>query len=139
MINMFKPNEYLRNILTLMSGVFLSQIVLLFGSMILTRIFSPKDFGLVAFYISIVNILVVISTLRYEHSIILPKKDSDSYDIMKITKKIVVYFSITLLLIIILFNQEILNFISKPELKYFFIFLPLFIIFNSFFLFIDLG
>ena len=133
MFNIIKSNEYLRNILTLMSGVFLSQIVLLCGSIFLTRIFSPEDFGLIAFYISIVNILVVVSTLRYEHSIILPKKDSDSYDIMKITKKIVVYFSITILLIIILFNQEILNFISKPELEYFFIFLPLFIIFNSFF------
>lgn len=133
MINKLRSNEYLRNVLTLMSGVFLSQIVLFCGSMILTRIFSPEDFGLVAFYISIVNILVVVSTLRYEHSIILPKTDSDSYDIMKITKKIVVYFSITLLLIIILFNNEILNFISKPELKYFFNFLPLFIILNSFF------
>tara|TARA_B100001287_G_scaffold191398_1_gene161707 strand:- start:18514 stop:19746 length:1233 start_codon:yes stop_codon:yes gene_type:complete len=130
---MFNNNEYLKNIVTLMSGVFLAQVVLFCGSLIITRIFPPDDFGVIAFYISLVHILVVISTFRYEHSIVLPKKDSDSYDIMRITKKIVIYFAIILLIIIILFSKEILNLISKPKFEYFLFFLPLFIIFNGFF------
>jgi len=133
MFNIFKSNEYLRNILTLMFGVFLSQVILFCGSLVITRIFSPEDFGIIAFYISIVNVLVVVSTLSYENSIVIPKKDSDSYDIMKITKKIVIYFAITILVIIILFNQEILNLISKPEFEYFLIFLPFIVTLNAFF------
>ena len=130
---MFNNNQYLKNIVTLMSGVFLAQVVLFCGSLVITRIFSPEDFGIIAFYISIVHILVVLSTLTYEHSIVLPKNDSDSYDIMKITKKIVICFAITILVIIILFNQEMLNLISKPEFEYFLISLPVFIILNAFF------
>ena len=130
---MFNNNEYLKNIVTLMSGVFLAQVVLFCGSLVITRIFPPEDFGVIAFYISLVHILVVISTFRYEHSIVLPKKDYDSYDIMKITKRIVVYFAITLFVIIILFNKEILNIISKTKFEYFLFSLPFFVVLNGFF------
>lgn len=126
-------NQYIKNILTMMSGVFLSQVVLFSGSLLLTRIFSPDHFGIAAFYLSIANILTVASTLRFEHSIVLPKNDTDSYDIMIITKRVVIVFSVIIFILILGLNDFLIDYLSKPELDGWFYFLPLIILFNSFF------
>ena len=126
-------NQYIKNILTMMSGVFLSQVVLFLGSLLLTRIFSPDHFGIAAFYLSIANILTVASTLRFEHSIILPKNDSDSYDSMIITKRIVIAFSVIIFSLILVLNDFLIDYLSKPQLEGWLYFLPLIILFNAFF------
>ena len=126
-------SKYLKNILTMMSGVFLSQVVVFLGSMVITRIFSPSDFGIAAVFLSITNILVVVSTLRYEHSIVLPIKDNDSYDIMAISKRIVIFFSLFVFAFVFLFYDTIMYYVAKPELNYWFYYLPLLIFLNAFF------
>jgi len=130
---MFKPSIYFKNILTLMSGVLLSQIILFFGSLLLTRIFSPEDFGLAALFLSIVNIFTVISTFRYEHSLVLPVSDIDAFDIMSITRKIILFFCVVIFVGVIIFGNVVTSFFSKTELNFWLYFLPLMILVNAFF------
>ena len=128
-----KLDSFKKNILSVMIGVFISQLILFISSIYLTQIFSPKEFGLVAFFISIVNILTIISTFRYDQSIVMSKNKNSAYDIYLITNIIVLLFSIFLFLIIIIFKNFISELINKPEINYWIYFIPLLVIFNGFF------
>ena len=58
MIKLFKPkSEFSRNVLTLMTGTTIAQAIPIGISPILTRIYSPEDFGLFALFLAITNII----------------------------------------------------------------------------------
>ena len=83
MLKKLKPkSEFSRNVLTLMTGTTLAQAIPIAISPILTRIYTPEDFGVFALFISIVGIMAVVSTGKYELSLILPKKDSFAYQLL---------------------------------------------------------
>ena len=62
--------------LTLVSGTVVAQAVVFIMTMVLARIFSTEDFGQFARYTSIVSIIVVVAALRYDMTIMLPKKEA---------------------------------------------------------------
>lgn len=62
------------SVLTLLSGTAFSQLIPILASLILTRIYQPSQFGLYAAYFAVVFPLSIISSLRYEMTIILPRR-----------------------------------------------------------------
>ena len=73
-----RTSQYLRNLFTLTSGIGVSQLIPLFLLPILTRFFSPEDFGFFAFVMAIIQIMAISSTLRLEMAVVLPKKHKDA-------------------------------------------------------------
>ncbi len=117
----------------MMSGVFLSQIIMVVGSFFLTRIFTPEDFGLIALFMSLTNILSVVSTGRYEHSIILPKLNIDGYKLMFYTSIIVLIFSFFLYFLIYPYQKNISSYLNNSDIESWLIYLPIMVILNSLF------
>ena len=72
-----KLGSFYKNVLKLISGTTLAQLIPVLVSPILTRIYSPQDFGLFALFITISAILNVLSTLRYDNVLILPRDNID--------------------------------------------------------------
>ena len=66
-------NTFAKNVIVLMGGTVGAQGLLIIAAPFLTRIYTPEDFGLFAVYVSILTIISVISCLRYEIAIPLPK------------------------------------------------------------------
>ncbi|QLK87927.1 hypothetical protein E3U36_07160 [Arsenophonus endosymbiont of Aphis craccivora] len=66
--------EFARNVVTLMTGTTIAQAIPIAISPLLTRIYTPKDFGVLALFISIIAILGSIANARYELAIMLPEK-----------------------------------------------------------------
>jgi len=66
--------RYLRSVLLLVSGAATGQVVTLFSSLVLTRIYQPEQFGVLAIFVSVVAVVATISALRYEAAIPLPEK-----------------------------------------------------------------
>lgn len=61
--------NYVHNAVTLSSGTVTAQIVGVLAAPLLTRLYSPSEFGAFAIYLNIVMIISVISCLRYESTI----------------------------------------------------------------------
>lgn len=116
-----------------MSGVFLSQVILVLGSFVLTRIFTPEDFGLIALFLSLASVLTVISTGRYEHSIILPKERSDGYNLMLQTVFIVIAFSVVLFFVLWPLADKLSVLLRNPAIAPWLPFLPLMVLCNALF------
>lgn len=72
--NLFK-NDFIKNVITLLSGSAISQVFIFLIMPVLTRIYSEELFGVYFVFVSTINILKKFTTLRFELAIILPKKD----------------------------------------------------------------
>ena len=126
-IKTFYKSEFLRNIFTLLSGATIAQIITFISIPILTRIYTPEDFGFIAIYLSICNILATAATGRYEYAIMLPDNNKSALAIIKGTFKIIMWTSFIALVAIIIFKNldtDLVQFI-KPD---YFYFIPLSII-----------
>lgn len=105
MINKLKPkSDFSRNVLTLMTGTTIAQAIPIAISPILTRIYTPEDFGIFALFVSVVGIMAVISTGKYEMSLILPRKDSFAYQLLILSGIIVLVSSIIYLFSVVIAN-----------------------------------
>ena len=119
-------SEFLRNVFTLISGTAIAQIIPIALQLILRRIYSPDVFGAFAVYISVVGILVVISTLRYEMAVVLPKDDKDATNIVGLSFLISVFVNIVFLILIIFLKDFIIKLLNFPvEYSYWLYFMPL--------------
>ena len=126
MLNKFKlTSEFSRNVLTLMTGTTIAQAIPIAISPILTRIYSPEDFGMFALYMSVASILSVVATGRYELAIMLPKKDEDAVNIVALSIVISFVVSFISLLIVFSFNAQITSFLGNPDISSWLYFIPL--------------
>jgi lipopolysaccharide exporter len=75
------PSPFSRNVLTLVTGTTLAQIITILFTPLITRLYGPEAFGLLAIFTSITGILGVIMCLRYELAIMLPKTDEEAANI----------------------------------------------------------
>ncbi len=70
---MAPPGSFRINVLTLMTGTALGQVLMLAVSPVLTRLFTPAAFGAFGVYLSLASILGAVSTLRFDQALMLPK------------------------------------------------------------------
>ncbi|MDQ1337575.1 MAG: hypothetical protein QG617_542 [Campylobacterota bacterium] len=125
MLTKLKPrSEFSRNVLTLMTGTTIAQAIPIAISPILTRIYTPEDFGVFALYMSIASILSVVATGRYEMAIMLPKKDEDAINIMVLSIAISFFVSFISFLIVFIFNTQITELLGNPEISNWLYFIP---------------
>lgn len=68
--------QFKRNLLVLLSGTAAARAVGLLVAPLLTRLYSPDAFGILAVYAAVTAILIVMAGLRYEMAVPLPKSDS---------------------------------------------------------------
>jgi len=126
MLKKLKPkSEFSRNVLTLMTGTTIAQAIPIAISPILTRIYTPEDFGVLAFFAAIVSIFGSIANGRYELAIMLPKKDEDAINIFALGVLITSVVSIILLCVVILFNKQITRLSGNDEISFWLYFVPL--------------
>ena len=126
----FFKSSYSKNVLTLVTGTALAQAIPLALSPILTRIYSPSDFGILATYMSLVALGAVVTSLRYDQAIIIPERDEDSANVTVLAILISLVTSIILLLVVIFFRETISSLLLEdPEeratLAKWFFFVPL--------------
>jgi O-antigen/teichoic acid export membrane protein len=70
----------------LIFGSSIAQGIILLGSPIITRIYSSTDYGKFALFSSIIAVLLLFSTARYDMAIYVPRKDNDAQLILRVVK-----------------------------------------------------
>ncbi len=100
-----------------MTGTALAQLIPLLIAPVLSRIYSPTEFGRLALYLSIVQILGSAANGRYELAIVLPKERKEGVQLTLISILITVGVSFFSLLGVLLFSEEISRFLGDPKLS----------------------
>lgn len=118
-------SEFTKNSLTLISGTTIAQLLPIAISPILTRIYSPEDFGVLALFMSLSMVFSIIAGGRYELAIILPKKDSYAINILALVIVLSAVFSLILMLSILFFHNYFVTLLENPEISVWLYILPL--------------
>ena len=126
-------NEFNKNILTLMTGSTIAQAIPISISPILTRIYTPEDFGLFAVFIAIASIFGSVANARYDLAIMLPKKDEDAINIFALGFIITSVISSILLICVLLFSDYISTFLNNKEIEVWLYFVPIAVFFTGLF------
>ena len=108
-----------------MTGTSIAQAIPIAISPLLTRIYTPNDFGVYALFISIAAIFGSIANARYEMAIMLPHKDEDALNIAALGILISTILSCALLVIVVLFNSSIATLIGNNDIGFWLYFVPL--------------
>ena len=95
-----------------MTGTAVSQMIGLAVTPILTRNYSPKDFGILLIYISILTIAGTISTGKYERVILLLKFNSDIKRVVLLSLFISLMAGMFLLILTLTSKQLIVEYLS---------------------------
>lgn len=114
--NRFK-NQTSKAVIVLVIGTFVTQLISIICSPILTRIYAPSIFGGFAIFNSFLSILLVFSTLRYDLSIFEPKFNLHSKYIVQFSFFISLIFSFITLISIFLFKENIIKILGNNQLK----------------------
>jgi len=104
-------------VITLMTGTAIAQAIPIAVSPILTRLYSPSDFGVFAVYMAVTAVLSVIATGRYEQVVMLPQKDEDAANVVVLSLIVSTFFSMILLVIVAIWNSSITALLGNPEIS----------------------
>jgi len=129
--NIKLKSTFSKNVFTLFTGTALAQIIPVAISPILTRLYEPEDFGLLAIYLSIVSIMCVVATCRYEMAIMLPKTDNEVNSIVKLIFSLITFTAFISFIIVLFYSTNIAVFFGNPELANWLYLLPISIFLTS--------
>lgn len=125
MASKLPPGSFARNVVTLITGTTFAQALMILVAPILTRLYSPEDYGIYALYTSILSILAVISCWRYELAIVLPEKDEDAANLLVLSICICFGMAILTLILVALFRNPIASLFGAPKLAPWLWFMPI--------------
>lgn len=117
--------SFTRNVVTLMTGTTFSQALLILVAPILTRLYSPEDFGVYSLYTAIFGILAVVACWRYELTIVLPEKNEESSNLLALSILICFFMAAITLIMVALFSFPVANLLGAPELSLWLWFMPI--------------
>lgn len=123
-------SEFVKNSVKLISGTTLAQLIVIVSSPILSRLFTPENFGDLALYNSFIGIGVIIATGRFEMGLVVADSEEDATGLFQGTFFLAICFSL-LSLALVLLNYFVVDYF-KPAFWHFL--LPVGLFFNAIFL-----
>lgn len=87
---------FLRSVLILAGGTALGQGIVVLFAPILTRIYTPADFGALATFASIISVVAVVLSLRYEQAIVLPDQRREAITLLGLSLSLVFALSLAI-------------------------------------------
>ncbi|MCC8143165.1 MAG: oligosaccharide flippase family protein [Tannerellaceae bacterium] len=127
----FFSSEIRKNTFRLLSANAISQLIGLAVYPLVTRLYSPGEFGLYNIFITLCGILFILSTGRYEYAIVLPKSHKDAAALAVVCFRVACWFTLLLFFISIVFYSQILAILHLEELDRLIYLIPILVFINA--------
>jgi len=124
-------NKSLKNVMVLTSGTVLSQVLPIVFFPILSRIYSPSDYGILGLFMSISMLLMVVSNLQLNYAILIPKEDKEALKVLMTGLHLIGFFTAISLLVVLLLGGFISKLLSSPSLKNWLYLIPVTVLFTG--------
>ena len=108
--NLLPKNTFARGVSVLVGGTAGAQLLTVLAAPILTRLYSPEDFGLLAVYASLLGLIGVVASLRYELAIPLPESDEEAAHVMVLSLLILLGMTVLTAIVMTIFGSTITNY-----------------------------
>jgi O-antigen/teichoic acid export membrane protein len=113
--NYLLRSELIRSASILISGTVIAQLISILLQPFLRRFFTPEAFGIYSVYLSLIGIVTVVSSLRFDDAIVLPKTDKESSNVLSLALIFNFLFNLILFIIVLLKGGKIILFLNLPK------------------------
>lgn len=118
-------NDFTKNVVTLITGTTIAQAIPIVITPILTRMYTPEDFGVLALFVAIVTIIGSVANGRYELAIMLPLDDDEAINIAALALLISTVLSFLLFIPSFLLNDYLATILNNQSIGFWLYFVPL--------------
>ena len=108
--------NFLSDVALLVGGATFSQAVSVLASPVLTRLFTPREYGVVAVFSSALAILAIVAAGRYEVTIPLPRQDSDASALLGLCLFVTALVTLGTCFLILILGPQFALWSNAPEL-----------------------
>lgn len=122
-------NAFAKGVSVLVGGTAGAQLITVLAAPVLTRLYTPEDFGLLAVYASLLALIGVVASLRYELAIPLPESDVDAANVTALCLGLVGLVTILTAILVLLAGQRVAELLGTPTLAAYFWLLPVGVLF----------
>lgn len=118
-INKIIDNKFFRGVVLISGGTAFAQVVNTVMSPIITRIYSPEEYGVLTVYTAFLSIIAIAGALKYEWSIPISKDDKEAINVLALSILVIGILSVALFFIFQKWGEAIFTlFHSKVLIKY---------------------
>ena len=103
-------------VLQVAGGTAVAQGLLVLASPLLTRLYTPADFGVLVVYVSLMAVLVIVASLRYEYALPIPADDGEAVDLLAVCMLLVAATTCLASLLLYALQDRILAWMGAPAL-----------------------
>ncbi|MCK4886337.1 MAG: oligosaccharide flippase family protein [Planctomycetes bacterium] len=122
---------FAKNVAVVMSGTAVAQIVSFGMTPVISRFFTPSDFGVFGSFNAVLIVICAAVTLQYSQAIMLPKDDKDAINVFAISIASVILVTLIVSLVVFI-TSTMLTSLVKIDSSYFLLWLlPLGIFLNG--------
>jgi len=114
-----------RNVLLLVGGAAIGQILVIITLPLMTRLYSPAAFGIAAVFTSIIVPLNAVASFRYELAIPIPDNNRKAVDLLSASLAIVAVNTLLLAITVLLIGRRLADAAGVPEVVPYLWLLPL--------------
>lgn len=115
----------LRNILTVVSGAAGAQIIAMAFMPIITRLYGPENYGVLGVFLGLVAMSVPVAALTYPIAIVLPRRDEDGRNLVKLSIMIAVGVAALVATLLGLFGRPFVELMGMEAITPFLMLIPL--------------
>ena len=129
-----QSSPFATDVLKLVTGTTIAQIIAILASPILTRLYGPEAFGFFALFTSITAIVGVIACMRYELAIMLPRDDGEAVNLLALCFLMVAIISSLTGIGLFFGGSVLLTLLQAPDLAPYLWLVPPFVFVSGVFL-----
>lgn len=120
-----RNNEFVKNAMTLTAGTSIAQLLPILIYPLLSRLYTPDDFGLFSIFASLTSILSVLATGKYEMSVLLAKTKEDAYNVVGLVVSIAACVLLLSLIVLMCLSDRLGVWFGISDLSHWFFLSPL--------------
>lgn len=89
--------DFAKSVLTLITGTVISQVIVFFFSLIISRLYTPEETSYFSIYTRIVLFVSTIATARFESALALPKREEHAFSLYRLLIQLITISFVTTL------------------------------------------
>jgi O-antigen/teichoic acid export membrane protein len=112
----FRVQGFRLKVLQVAGGTAVAQGLLVLASPVLTRLYTPSDFGVLVVYMSLLAMMVILASLRYEVALPIPVDDAEAVDLLAACMLLVAATTGLSSLLLFALRRQVVGWLGVPAL-----------------------
>lgn len=131
-VKSLKKSKFFKNVLVVMTGTALAQVITFIFMPIVTRLYGPEAIGVLGTFSAVVTILSPVVALTYPIAIVLPKSDRKARSLVKLALLLTLILGLILTFILMFFSNQLVALFRLDVISTFIFLIPIYVLVTGF-------